>query len=136
MNNKLKKLINNKILSKDQIKAASSEKLQLLENEIIFQALESNHIKVEDVLNMSDFAFQALSYPSVKKCMLKKMSKFNIFYKKFNVKNILKIKTNKEFALVLKEAQKMIKKSPFSIFMIPTNIHDEIHQLKTQLFGI
>ncbi|NGX48818.1 MAG: hypothetical protein K940chlam5_00410 [Candidatus Anoxychlamydiales bacterium] len=119
---------NNSLTSKNASKA--------LKNELIQKAIQNGEIKIKDVSNISNYGLDALNYPSIQKCMLKKMSKLSIFFTKFSIQRILKIKTKNELDILLKEAQKMIKKSLLSFLLVPTDLHDEIHSLKKQLLVV
>lgn len=124
---RLKRNLNEEELS---IILNNSNASMALKNSYIQKALINKQISVEDLINLSDIVVKALEYPTIKRCLT---NKIHFFFSKINLQEVLKIKTEEEFVFLLKKYTKNLKKNPLSIFMVPFEIHDEMHELKQSI---
>jgi hypothetical protein len=126
-----------KILSQKNININATDLVDIppnasiaLEKKFIQQALIKNQISIKEVINISEMGLKALDYPTIKRCLANRM---NIFFSKIRLEEILRVKTKEELSNLLKKYQKNLKRNPLFIFFVPSETHDQLHELKQDL---
>lgn len=107
--------------------------LTSLQNPLIKKAIYKNIIDQEDLLSITPLGLEAIVYPSVNQCLSCYLSSFSFLFPKLLIKEILQIKTKKDLLDVVKKCRKKIKKNIFLRFLVPIEIHDEIHQREIEM---
>jgi hypothetical protein len=142
-NPNLKKLLTNPFiiefikagLKVDEVKDISENAVKALENQLIQKALLKKEISLKTILDVSDHGLEALGYPSIIKCIANKLRVFRLYAHKCSIEKILKIKSKEELKQAVLDHQKMIKKNPLSFFFVPSELQDEIHEMKSKFLS-
>jgi hypothetical protein len=131
-NNTFLKMLSQKNINATDLVDISPNASIALENKFVQKALMKDQISIKEVLNISEMGLKALSYPTIQRCLANRM---NIFFSKIRLDEILGIKTKEELNNLLKKYQKNLKRNPLFLFFVPSETHDQLHELKQELLS-